>query len=583
MSTTVGPAVVDRMVRQHVAHGTRTLASGVVFRGQGSAGQLYGIKWLIRHELLYGHGGIFADDVGMGKTLMMLTMIHARSYVGPTLIVVPKAVVDQWQSEIKAFFPSTKVVPVVAGSSMIRNPSSIRDKGPDIIVLTTYSMFQRRVPVADDDYADDGIPPCFSSVEWGRVVLDEGHTIKNERTIVSKSLYRLRTRYRWVMSATPQQNKAKELHALHQFATSDENAASKRPRPDASEIRKHILRRNKSMWTGDAVVLPIRPENDIIKRLDFYKDIPLWEQDIYNHAYLAKLESGSASETLAANMRLRMVCGDLATYYASILKGKDVHEQIWNAIVEAQRRRGAVIKPEYINKPLQIASTKIIDACDFATNEWLYGGKRKTLIFCEWTVQIYTVSACLASMFEIKMGVKPGKKVGVALVREYSGDRKRMRSRDRDLANFKDPMCGVAVLVLQMKSGSVGLNLQEAANIVMLHPDYNPAMVLQGVGRIWRINQMQDIKILRYELKGTRDTAVYKMQQKKIDSITDNMQDSSFKDGMGVAMKETFADDDVMAAAAASTAAAAASTAAAAAAAAVAATATVVAAARTLD
>ena len=50
-------------------------------------------------------------------------------------------------------------------------------------------------------------------------ILDEGHTIRNPCTQLFKSMHKLRTEYRLLLTGTPVQNKLKELWALMDWAT----------------------------------------------------------------------------------------------------------------------------------------------------------------------------------------------------------------------------------------------------------------------------------------------------------------------------------------------------------------------------
>ena len=51
---------------------------------------------------------------------------------------------------------------------------------------------------------------------WDRIVLDEGHAIRNKKTILHQSLLKLATpdNFKWVLSATPLQNKKADMEAI---------------------------------------------------------------------------------------------------------------------------------------------------------------------------------------------------------------------------------------------------------------------------------------------------------------------------------------------------------------------------------
>jgi len=54
-------------------------------------------------------------------------------------------------------------------------------------------------------------------VAWGRIILDEAHTIRNPKAQVSQAVCRLRAARRWIVTGTPVQNKELDIYALLRF------------------------------------------------------------------------------------------------------------------------------------------------------------------------------------------------------------------------------------------------------------------------------------------------------------------------------------------------------------------------------
>ena len=52
---------------------------------------------------------------------------------------------------------------------------------------------------------------------WLRVVLDEGHVIRNPSAMMSKAVHALKADRRWVVTGTPIQNSMKDLFSIISF------------------------------------------------------------------------------------------------------------------------------------------------------------------------------------------------------------------------------------------------------------------------------------------------------------------------------------------------------------------------------
>ncbi|KAM4693493.1 helicase-like transcription factor [Discoglossus pictus] len=125
-----------------------------------------------------------------------------------TLIICPLSVLSNWIDQFEQH-----VKPEVQPNIYVYYGPE-RSKDPDVlstqdVVLTTYS-------VVTYDYGNRGGSPLHK-VKWLRVVLDEGHTIRNPNAQQTKAIHSLEAERRWVLTGTPIQNSLKDLWSLLSF------------------------------------------------------------------------------------------------------------------------------------------------------------------------------------------------------------------------------------------------------------------------------------------------------------------------------------------------------------------------------
>lgn len=151
------------------------------------------------------NGGILADEMGLGKTIEILSLIYTNQYVTSpkkkgdttaTLIVCPLNLVSQWKEESERCFSTlNKPARVFYGSER-----GDFEKTDSLIVITTYGTLSSEF----DHYQKNS---ALYSKNWHRIVLDEGHLIKEKTTKTAKAAYALKGTNRWVVTGTPIINK----------------------------------------------------------------------------------------------------------------------------------------------------------------------------------------------------------------------------------------------------------------------------------------------------------------------------------------------------------------------------------------
>ena len=189
--------------------------------------------------------------MGLGKTLQTISLIQylkesrAPPKQGdlprPSLVVCPLSVLSSWMSETRRWAPRLNVLrfhgPSVeraklkrialgeedrfgnlkgAKASKAKRASvgdtvvlSVHDEDPVDLIVTTYETF-----TAEQTWFK-------RAFVWKYVMLDEGHKIKNDLSLISTALQGLSAEYRLILTGTPLQNNMTELWALlHWFVVS---------------------------------------------------------------------------------------------------------------------------------------------------------------------------------------------------------------------------------------------------------------------------------------------------------------------------------------------------------------------------
>ncbi|TEA20776.1 Helicase-like transcription factor [Colletotrichum sidae] len=267
-------------------------------------------------------GGILADDMGLGKTIQVISLIMTGG-PGSTLIVAPLSVMSNWEQQIRRHVKKEYLPAIYTYHGS--NKASKSELAKYQVVITSYNTMAMEMP-KDKQPATSPL----MSTSWRRVVLDEGHTIRNAKTKAAIAATKLTAQSRWVLTGTPIINNIKDFQSLLQFLAITGgveqptifNTVIARPLALGQQtaetllqllMRDLCLRRKKDMKFVD---LKLPPKTEYVHRIQFRPDEKTKYEALLDEAkgaleqYRNKHAPGKNQfqSVLERLLRLRQVC-----------------------------------------------------------------------------------------------------------------------------------------------------------------------------------------------------------------------------------------------------------------------------------
>ncbi|XP_020405819.1 probable chromatin-remodeling complex ATPase chain isoform X1 [Zea mays] len=460
------------------AGGTRLVSQPSCIKGKMRDYQLAGLNWLIR---LYENGinGILADEMGLGKTLQTISLLgylhEFRGIAGPHMVVAPKSTLGNWMKEIQRFCPILRAVKFL-GNPEERN--HIRDNllqpGKFDVCVTSFEMAIKE-------------KSALRRFSWRYIIIDEAHRIKNENSLLSKTMRIYNTNYRLLITGTPLQNNLHELWALlnfllpeifssaetfdEWFQISGENDQQEVVQQLHKVLRPFLLRRLKS-----DVEKGLPPKKETILKVGMSQ-----MQKQYYRALLQKdLEvinaGGERKRLLNIAMQLRKCCN---------------HPYLF---------QGAEPGPPYTTGEHLIENAGKMVLLDKLLPK-LKERDSRVLIFSQMTRLLDILEDYL--MYRGYQYCRIDGNTG--------GE-----DRDASIEAFNSPGSEKFVFLLSTRAGGLGINLATADVVVLYDSDWNPQADLQAQDRAHRIGQKKEVQVFRFCTEYTIEEKVIERAYKKL-------------------------------------------------------------------
>ena len=344
---------------------------------------------------------------------------------------------------------------------------SMADRGwqwatPVHVALVSYDTL--RSDVGDNPMS----PPARKA--WGVVVADEAQRIKN-RNSTSDAVKGLKRRRSWALTGTPVENNEEELASIMEFVDYDEGQGLRRYSAGLALRQRHHelqVRRKKTEVLADL------PPKLVTK-------IPIELGAVQRRSYERAEREGI--------VHLREL-------------GRDVRVQ---HVLELISRLKQICNAE----PETGESSKFADIRDRV--EALAAQGNRALVFSQYRRAGFGVEAVAEALWEFR----PLTFTGAQSVEERRDVISRFRRDDHH-----------KVLVVSLRAGGVGLNLQEASYVFHLDRWWNPAVERQAEDRSHRYGQTVPVHVFKYSCLNTieeRIDRILEQKQELFDELVDDV------------------------------------------------------------
>ena len=430
---------------------------------------------------------ILADEMGLGKTLQAIgtaQLLYREGFISSVLIVCPTSLKYQWKREIKTFIGADALV--IEGSQPVRQKLY---NGPEVYKIVSYNSLNNDIKAAGSLSAD-------------MVIMDEVQRLKNWDTQIARSARRVKSDYSLILSGTPLENKLEELYSIVQlvdqfclgpyYAFRQEHIQTtesgkvigyKGLNEVGAMVKSILLRRRKA---DVSIQLPERMDKNLFVPMtkeqralhDEYKDMVA--RIVFKWQKTHFLSETDRRRLLTGLSMMRMACD--STF---ILDQKSRHD------------------------------TKVDEVLNII-QDIFSAGDEKVVIFSGWE----RMTRLIAGELDM-LGISYSNLNGSV----PSAKRKDLIDRFTD-----DPSVRV---FLSTDAGATGLNLQSASYVINLDLPWNPAVLEQRIGRIYRMGQKRNIQVINLVSIGTIEEqmlAKLKFKTDLFDGVLNGGEDEVFLD-----------------------------------------------------
>ena len=447
-------------------------------------------------------GCILAHSMGLGKSLQALaltyTLLHAgvagHPMIQKAIIVCPASLCNNWVSECRRWLGTARIEPLVltSGKNAARLAYDFVTCAPQKLLITSYETLRCNVDI-------------LSNAPIGVILCDEGHRLKNSNgNATTDAILAFRGAKRVLLTGTPGQNDLDELWALCEIAS----PGALPPLTNFREIFANPISNSQQAGATDEQRRLAESRSAELRRLC--------------ERLIQKRDRSIIEQSLPARHDLIICCSlesQQTVLYRNVLK----------RLRKEQGSGGAHLHS--IMALRGVSSSGSTSGLDNVQDDNIQtSGSGKLALIFKLLPQLIAAGDrfVLVSQFKSTLdGLECGfRKLELPTLRIDGSVTPAARQEIVDRFNKRDS--NFPIFLLSSRAGGTGFNLTSANRLVLVEPDWNPAVDEQAISRIFRQGQKREVFIWRLLSSGTIEEKIFERQLFKNDltSASETVSDS---------------------------------------------------------
>lgn len=457
--------------------------------------QIEGVNFLVAKKTDHANAGLF-DDMGLGKTAQAIRGADALN-IKRILVVCPAVARINWQREVLNWQTVTRTTYV------IKNVKADIPLEADVVIVS-YDML-----------ANPALRAKVLDLEFGLLIIDEAHALKNRTALRTKAVYGERLNGQggiistaertWILTGTPLPNNASEIYT-HLRALASERLQTQDGRMTYAQFVKyfcvvdilHFGMRTVERIKGNKNTGELRQRLDGFfirrKKEDVLTQLPAlqWGTIVLEPPKSALKEVMALEKTQAISEVKAVLAAAAASHHN---KDGTLADDI---LRDANKQALASLRRA-------VGLAKVEPTSDFIKEE-LEGGAKKIILFCYHREVISQMAERLKAFSPVVITGDTPRNARQKAIDDFQGDTK------------------TRLFIGQITATNSAITLTASDNVLIMEPSWTPAENVQAAARAHRIGQKSSSVLARYVvLAGSIDEDLTRVIIRKSKQISEIM------------------------------------------------------------